>query len=132
MCSLAHDKVALLIGNKSYESLKDLRSPECDIQELRQVLVDLNFKVFALVDLTFSEMQSALTMFYESLVPNTYALFYFSGHGYNDGTQNSFITPVDCPAVPEISMCFHLSDIISRMQEQKCRPLCVVDACKIV
>ena len=129
---IAHDKVALLIGNGCYNHLNRLHSPENDIQQLSAVLKDLDFKVFALVDLTYSEMQSALTLFYRSLVINTYGLFYFSGHGVNDTSQNSYIAPVDCPRTPNLDLCFHLPGIINRMNAQKCRPLCVIDACRIV
>jgi len=124
--------VALLIGNQNYDHLRKLRSPENDITALAKVLSDRNFQVFALVDLNYEEMQAALTMFYCSLVCNTYALFYFSGHGFNDATQTSYMTPVDYPAEPNLSMCFYISQIIACMQEKNCRPLCFMDACRLV
>jgi len=130
--SPAHSKVALLIGNRNYDHLNKLRSPENDVIALAKVLRERNFQVFALVDLNFREMQAALTMFYRSLVCNTYALFLFSGHGFNDSTHGSYVTPVDYPAEANLKMCFRTSKIIVDMQEKECRPLCIVDACRFV
>ena len=92
---LALEKVALLIGNQKYEPpINPLLSPENDIRELHKLLEapPLNYKVISLVNLKFREMMKALETFYEMLaVPGVYALFYYSGHGFNfqGGTSSS-------------------------------------------
>lgn len=133
--SVAREKIALLIGNCVYENgdLRQLNTPENDIMALQDVLRSdpLNFKVFSLVNLSHADMQSALEMFYGLLkVPGTYALFYFSGHGFSTNSHNNFLVPVDSP--PDSASCFQVDSITRKMQETLSRAILVLDACKVV
>ena len=132
----AREKVALLIGNARYQhkDFGELNTPESDIKELEKVLKapPFNFKVFSLVDLTYSEMQSALLkLLYELLtVSGIYALFYFSGHGFQSNTHDSYLVPVDSEPCREYS--FHVEDIVKRMQGTYSRAFLILDACQVV
>lgn len=59
----ATDKVALLIGNMSYWNHPQLKAPMVDVYELTNLLRQLDFKVVSLLDLTESEMRSAVDEF---------------------------------------------------------------------
>lgn len=64
LCVLAAtDKVALLIGNMSYWNHPQLKAPMVDVYELTNLLRQLDFKVVSLLDLTESEMRSAVDEF---------------------------------------------------------------------
>lgn len=130
--SAAREKIALLIGNQSYQEdgLGTLNTPMNDILAVQAALIPLDFKVFSLVDLTHAEMQASLNMFYSLLkVPGTYALFYFSGHGFSTGNRNNFLIPVDSP--PDSDFCFQVDSVIKRMQDTFSRVILYLDACKV-
>ena len=132
---LAREKIALLIGNQAYEKegLTKLNTPENDIKAVQDILrhSPFDFKVFSLVDLTHAEMLATLDMFYSMLsVSGTYALFYFSGHGFSTTRGNNFLVPVDSP--PDSDSCFQVDSIIRKMQDKYSRAILFLDACKVV
>lgn len=59
----ATDKVALLIGNMSYQYHTQLCAPIADVHELTNLLRQMDFKVVSLLDLNWQEMHSAVTEF---------------------------------------------------------------------
>ena len=125
-----------MIGNSRYQhtDLSKLETPEHDITALQKVLQDspFNFKVFSMLDLTHDEMNEALEMFYSLLQPmsGTYALFYFSGHGFSTDNHNNFLVPVNSEPCP--SQCFQVDTIARRMQDTLSRAILILDACKVV
>ncbi|KAL9987618.1 hypothetical protein ACROYT_G001958 [Oculina patagonica] len=90
------NKVALLIGNKDYrfQQLGRLFHPINDVCDLNGRLVNMGFKVVSLVNLTLKEMREALVEFCKLLVEDTYAVFYFAGHGFERGGR-SYLMPID-------------------------------------
>jgi len=52
------------------------------------------FQVVSLVNLKLSEMREALVEFCKLLVKDTYAVFYFAGHGFERGGR-SYLMPID-------------------------------------
>lgn len=90
------NKVALLIGNKDYQvqQLGQLFHPINDACDLTGRLVNMGFKVVSLVNLTLTEMREALVEFCKLLVEDTYAVFYFAGHGFERGGR-SYLMPID-------------------------------------
>lgn len=71
------DKVALLIGNYDYKNETELKAPETDVSTLAQLFRHLDFKVVTLLNLTKTEMLSAVDYFSELLGKGVYAVFYF-------------------------------------------------------
>ncbi len=127
-CLPAVEKVALLIGNQQYESMGQLISPENDVLELTKLLQGLNFKVFSLVNLRYSEMMEALDIFYEMLaVPGVYALFYYSGHGFSHNKTN-YLTPVDATTCEHSIVSDKISDL---MQKTMSQAFVILDCCRI-
>lgn len=68
----ATDKVALLIGNMSYQNHPQLKAPMVDVYDLTNLLRQLNFKVVSLLDLTESEMRNAVEEFLSLLHKGVY------------------------------------------------------------
>lgn len=71
----ATDKVALLIGNLSYQNHPQLKAPMVDVYDLTNLLRQLNFKVVSLLDLTESEMRNAVDEFLLLLHKGVYGMF---------------------------------------------------------
>lgn len=70
----ATDKVALLIGNLSYQNHPQLKAPMVDVYELTNLLRQLNFQVVSLLDLTESEMRNAVDEFLLLLHKGVYGM----------------------------------------------------------
>lgn len=73
----ATDKVALLIGNLSYQNHPQLKAPMVDVYDLTNLLRQLNFKVVSLLDLTESEMRNAVDEFLLLLHKGVYGMLGF-------------------------------------------------------
>lgn len=72
----ATDKVALLIGNLSYQNHPQLKAPMVDVYDLTNLLRQLNFQVVSLLDLTESEMRNAVDEFLLLLHKGVYGVFF--------------------------------------------------------
>uniref|UniRef100_A0A672IZ45 Mucosa-associated lymphoid tissue lymphoma translocation protein 1-like n=1 Tax=Salarias fasciatus TaxID=181472 RepID=A0A672IZ45_SALFA len=114
----ATDKVALLIGNLSYQNHPQLKAPMVDVYELTNLLRQLNFKVVSLLDLTESEMRNAVDEFLLLLHKGVYGLLYYAGHGY-ENYGNSFMVPVDAPNPYHSANCLCVQSILQLMQEKE-------------
>ncbi|XP_069562650.1 mucosa-associated lymphoid tissue lymphoma translocation protein 1 [Brachyistius frenatus] len=114
----ATDKVALLIGNLSYQNHPQLKAPMVDVYDLTNLLRQLNFKVVSLLDLTESEMRNAVDEFLLLLHKGVYGLLYYAGHGY-ENYGNSFMVPVDAPNPYRSANCLCVQSILRLMQEKE-------------
>lgn len=114
----ASDKVALLIGNLSYQNHPKLKAPMVDVYDLTNLLRQLNFKVVSLLDLTESEMRNAVDEFLLLLHKGVYGLLYYAGHGY-ENYGNSFMVPVDAPNPYHSVNCLCVQSILKLMQEKE-------------
>uniref|UniRef100_A0A3P9H7X6 MALT paracaspase 1 n=1 Tax=Oryzias latipes TaxID=8090 RepID=A0A3P9H7X6_ORYLA len=114
----ATDKVALLIGNLSYQNHPQLKAPMVDVYELTNLLRQLNFKVVSLLDLTESEMRNAVDEFLLLLHKGVYGLLYYAGHGY-ENYGNSFMVPVDAPNPYHSANCLCVQSVLKLMQEKE-------------
>uniref|UniRef100_A0A6Q2YAY8 MALT paracaspase 1 n=1 Tax=Esox lucius TaxID=8010 RepID=A0A6Q2YAY8_ESOLU len=112
------DKVALLIGNLSYQNHPQLKAPMVDVYDLTNLLRQLNFKVVSLLDLTESEMRNAVDEFLLLLHKGVYGLLYYAGHGY-ENYGNSFMVPVDAPNPYRSANCLCVQSILKLMQEKE-------------
>lgn len=83
-CAPAAQRVALVIGNASYQFEDKLRNPINDARLLAQTFRTLNFdRVDELTDATQAELLTALDQFRERARGAQIAVIYFSGHGIN-------------------------------------------------
>ncbi|XP_067401566.1 mucosa-associated lymphoid tissue lymphoma translocation protein 1 [Emydura macquarii macquarii] len=114
----AIDKVALLIGNMSYWNHPQLKAPMVDVYELTNLLRQLDFKVVSLLDLTESEMRTAVDEFLLLLDKGVYGLLYYAGHGY-ENYGNSFMVPIDAPNPYRSANCLCVQNILKLMQEKE-------------
>lgn len=128
------NKVALLMGNKDYQysqQLGKLFHPINDVCDLTGRLLDMNgFKVVSLVNLTLAEMREALRQFCNLLVEETYALFYFAGHGF-ERHGHSYLMPVDATDKYHPHENMASSEVLKAMQNTKAKlNVVLLDCCR--
>ena len=115
------------------KELDDLKSPECNIRDLSQELEKLDFKVISLVNLRHSEIMRALEVFYRTLaIPGIYALFYYSGHGFQTPEGRNYLVPVDATIPLRLEYNIHVDGIIRQMQQKLSRAFVILDSSRSV
>ena len=93
----AQQRIALVVGNSSYESVSALDNPTRDAELIASTLEQIDFQVTLLIDATQNEMKQALSDFGRNLRsggPDTTGLFYYAGHGVQS-FGNNYLLPVD-------------------------------------
>ena len=90
-------RVALVIGNDDYRDLPVLRKAGADATDFAAVLEDKDFDAVILrKNLTRLDMDLAVSEFLETIAPGDTAVFFYSGHGWSDGSQN-YLVGTDVP-----------------------------------
>lgn len=87
-------RLALVVGNRDYESLNPLRNPLNDADDMTQTLHRMGFAVTTLKNADYRSLGNGITSFIGQLSGTDVALFYFSGHGVGYNGQN-YIMPVN-------------------------------------
>ncbi|XP_028399837.1 uncharacterized protein LOC114523172 isoform X2 [Dendronephthya gigantea] len=129
----AADKVALVIGNQDYDhhKLRGLLYPEQDAADVASALTSLNFKVISLVNLTLSEMRTAMLAFCCLLGRGVYGVVYYAGHGYEDNGEN-YLLPVDSDLKYNREHSLRTQEILEAMQQcETSLNLLIIDACRV-
>ena len=91
-------KVALVIGNGSYQHAPALANPVNDAEAVATKLRGLGFEVSLQRNLTLAAMRRALRSFGDSANGAEVALLYFAGHGMQMGRRDraeNYLLPVD-------------------------------------
>lgn len=93
--SLMAARVALVIGNGSYESAM-LPNPANDAKLVAEKLKNVGFSVIQKTDLKREDMGKAVREFSDALKPADIALFFYAGHGAQVKGEN-YLIPIDAP-----------------------------------
>lgn len=121
--------MALLIGNSSYAG-KSLKCSKNDVKAVTERLRLLNFKTISLVDLTLSQMTSAVDYFCSLLDKGMYAVFYYSGHGV-EANKTTYFVPVDADDKDVNIVQYNNSDAIAyKLQQTLAKVIMVLDCCR--
>ena len=125
-------KHALLIGNASYAPhATNLPNTLGDVRALEAVLRELGFKTTRRENLTKQEMDRALEDFEARLGSQDIALFYYSGHGVQEGTTN-YLVPVDYEPGRSLlrSALPVYSHVVEPLEQRAQVRVVVLDACR--
>jgi uncharacterized caspase-like protein len=87
-------RVALIIGNDSYKSLKRLDNGVNDARAMAAELKAAGFETVLKTNAGRKEMHAAVTEFGGKLASGSVGLFYYAGHGIQSADKN-FLIPVD-------------------------------------
>ena len=89
-------RIALVIGNETYQHANKLANPVRDVKLIAEVLERLGFKVVRVFDVGKRDMELALARFNEESVGAQVAFLYYSGHGMQPSKGGkSFLLPVN-------------------------------------
>lgn len=95
--AVAEKRIALIIGNGSYQAIGGLDNTVPDAQLMAQTLAEVGFQVTSLIDADQDTMKRGIADFGRALReagPDTVALFYYAGHAVQS-FGNNYLLPVD-------------------------------------
>src|SRR5438094_2841657 len=87
----AESRVALVIGNGSYEKVPELPNPPRDAADIGRALERLNFKVTQIKNANAHEMRKAVVDFGRAAEGAEMAVVFYAGHGMEVGGENWLI-----------------------------------------
>jgi hypothetical protein len=130
--ALAQKRVALVIGNSTYQHATALPNPKNDASDLARVLKQLNFEVVEGRDLDKASMDRTIRNFADKLAGSQISLFFYAGHGLQVGGQN-YLVPIDAKLSTGAALDFETVrlDLIQRtMERESTTSIFIVDACR--
>jgi tetratricopeptide (TPR) repeat protein len=125
-------RVALVIGNSTYESVSALPNPKNDAAAVAVELTRLGFEVIEKHDLGVAGMRRALAEFESKAAGADWALVYYAGHGMELAGQN-WLIPVNAVLarsndVPDETV--PLDRVLDRVRAAKKLRIVILDACR--
>jgi len=121
--AFASDKrVALVIGNSTYQQTTKLENPKNDAADLAVALTSLGFKVIEGIDLDKAGMDRKIRDFAEALSGADIGLLFYAGHGMQVGGQN-YLVPIDARLTTAAALDFEMVrlDLVQRTILDACR-----------
>jgi uncharacterized caspase-like protein len=129
----AEKRVALVIGNSSYQSVPPLANPAKDASAIAQLLKSAGFDVVqARNDLGHLEFKRAVREFTETSRQADIAVVYFAGHGIEIGGMN-YLVPVDAKLARDYDAedeAVPLDRLVRAIEPAKRLRLVILDACR--
>lgn len=126
-------KLALVIGNQSYQYTTPLRNPKNDARSMAQVLRDCGFEVIEIIDGNQVQVKNAIKEFGYKLQTYQVGLFYYSGHGIQINDQN-YLVPIDANLRSKqdvIDDCPNVGWALKRMEDANTKlNIVILDACR--
>jgi uncharacterized caspase-like protein len=138
LLALAHQaaaeerRVALVIGNSTYQNTAWLKNPRNDAADISAALKQLGFRVVEGLDLDKPAMDGKIDEFAGLLAGADSGVFFYAGHGLQVSGQN-YLMPVDArlttPAALDLEMV--PLDVVQRAMERSAKfNVLFVDACR--
>jgi hypothetical protein len=128
----AEKRVALVIGNGSYQNTQRLANPRNDADDLAEALKRVDFAVTLEHDLDKRGMERAIAQFARDARDADAALFYYAGHGLQHQGLN-YLMPTDARLDDEFNLNFEmtrLEDVLLSLGRARGVKILVLDACR--
>jgi uncharacterized caspase-like protein len=129
-------RLALVIGNSNYQTVKALPNPANDAKAVAQLLNTAGFEVVMAFDLDRDTLKQVVSEFSARITesgPNSAALVYYAGHGLQVDGEN-FLVPVDAKIENEtdvVDQAVRLADIMQALEAAPSRiRIVMLDACR--
>jgi len=125
-------RVALVVGNASYQHAAPLDNPINDANLIANKLTELGFKVHLVRDASFPSFTEALRAFEADLHAASTGMFYFAGHGMQFREEN-YLLATDARIIDQqdvVTSGKNLNAIIRMMEAHVPLSLVFVDACR--
>lgn len=128
----AEKRVALVIGNSSYEHVPVLANPSNDAADMASVLKGLGFEVVEGSNLKQNEMRETVRRFGDALQGADVGLFFYAGHGMQVQGTN-YLVPTDAKLAREGDLDFdaiRLDLVLAQMERETKTSIVLLDACR--
>jgi uncharacterized caspase-like protein len=128
----AQGRVALVIGNGSYEKVPELPNPPRDAADIGRALERLNFKVTQVKNATAHEMRKAVVDFGRAAEGAEMAVVFYAGHGMEVGGEN-WLIPISAELRSDAdieSEAISLRSISLQVSKARQLGLVILDACR--
>ena len=132
----AEKRIALVIGNSTYQNVTRLDNPRSDALLMAETLGNLGFTLVggrAQIDLDKTAMDSAVQSFGRQVQGADVALFYYAGHGVQVSGAN-YLVPISANPTREADVDFQMVDVnlvLRQMQGSGTRlNMVILDACR--
>lgn len=128
----AEKRVALVIGNATYQNTRPLANPVNDAEDLAAALKRVGFTVDFQRNLTKPGMEAAIARFARLAQGADAALFFYAGHGMQYRGSN-YLMPVDARLEDEFSLNFELTkldDVLFGLERASGVKILVLDSCR--
>lgn len=129
---LAAERVALVIGNGTYQKVPTLTNPARDAADIGRALERLNFKVTQLSNAGAAEMRRAIVDFGRASEGSEMAVVFYAGHGMEVGGEN-WLIPTDAELRSDTdveSEAISLRSISGQASKARQLGLVILDACR--
>jgi uncharacterized caspase-like protein len=131
--ALADKRVALVIGNSTYQNAPQLANPAKDAAAIADMLRKAEFEVVESVhDVNNSDMRRSLREFSDKAQNADVAVVYFAGHGIEVDGQN-YLIPTDAALQRDRDVydeAISLDRILQTVEPAKSLRLVILDACR--
>lgn len=132
----AEKRIALVVGNSTYQNVPHLDNPKNDARLIANTLLSLGFTLIggvAQIDLDKAALDRAVQNFGNQLVGADVALFYYAGHGVQVRNSN-YLIPVNANPVKESDVDFQMVDVALVLRQMEGSGtklnLVILDACR--
>jgi hypothetical protein len=132
----AEQRVALVIGNSSYQNAAQLANPGNDAQSMAEFLNAAGFEVISATNLTQNDMVRVVQDFSAKVAargPNTVAMVYYAGHGVQLEGEN-YLIPIDAKVASPTELVndsLRLVDVMATLEAIPSRVrIVMLDACR--
>lgn len=130
--SQAQNRVALVIGNSSYQNASVLANPSNDARAMADKLGKIGFDVMLRENLSGQDFRVALGEFTEKALGSEIALVFYAGHGIEMGGRN-YLIPVDARMRSEATATFEtiaLDSMLTTVRQAGKLGMIMLDACR--
>ncbi len=128
----AQQRVALVIGNSSYQQAPRLPNPANDAAAMADLLRHAGFQVVLKRDIGINDMRRALRDFTDATANADIAVIYFAGHGIEVDGEN-YLVPVDAVLERDIDVddeTVSLDRFLRVLDPARQLRLVILDACR--
>lgn len=125
-------RVALVIGNGTYEKVPELPNPTRDAADIGRALERLDFKVTQVKNATAQEMRKAVVDFGRSAEGSDIAVVFYAGHGLEVGGEN-WLIPISAELRSDTdieSEAISLRSVSLQVSKARKLGLVILDACR--
>jgi Caspase domain len=130
--ALANERVALVIGNGSYQNVAPLLNPANDASDIAASLQRLGFSVTTLINARFDDMRLGLLDFGRKARGVEMAVVFYAGHGMEIGGEN-WLIPIDAELRTDTDAeneAISLRSVVLQVATATNLGLVILDACR--